>query len=161
MKTMILIPAILSILTIVGAFPVVFASHATPLEGHMAGTGVATSQTSNNITATVYLTHLGKSMLTGTTMVTGTNECHGFTGHEQDTITSASGDKIFLTGSGTSCPTSTNPPMFQDTVTFTVTGGTGRFTHATGSGTTQTTITITSANGASSFTADIDGTISY
>ncbi len=101
---MILVPMVLSALMILGVFPVASAVHATPLEGHMSGTGLATSQTSNSITATVYLTHLGESELIGTTMVTGTNECGGFVGQEHDTITSASGDKIFLSGNGTSCP---------------------------------------------------------
>ncbi len=94
-------------------------------------------------------------------MVTGRSECNGFVGIERDTITSANGDMIFLSGNGVSCPASSTPPIFHDTVSFKVLGGTGRFAHASGSGTTQTTITITSPNGDSAFTAAITGTITY
>lgn len=146
---------------IAGLFPPAFATHATPLNGHMSGNGIATSPITNSITATVFLEHLGKSKLVGTTMVTGSSNCNGFVGKELDTITSANGDMLFLSGHGTSCPTSSNPPVFQDTVIYTVTGGTGRFANASGSGTTQTTIVITSPTGASTFTATITGTISY
>jgi len=127
----------------------------------MSGTGVATSATRNSITATVSLEHLGKSMLVGTTSVTGTSNCGGFVGRERDTITAANGDRIFVSGNGVSCPTSSNPPTFQDTVTFTVTGGTGRFAQASGSGQVHTTIVITSPTGDSTFTATITGTITY
>ena len=161
MKRIILVPTALCLLTIISILPVVAARHSTPLNGSMTGSGIATSQATNSITATIHLNHLGESSLVGTTTVTGTSDCNGFVGHEEDTITSANGDQLFVSGQGKSCPVSTNPLVFQDTVTFTINGGTGRFAHASGSGTTQTTITITSPDGASTFTATITGSISY
>ena len=146
----------LAILVVI-VFPA-FASNSTPFEGRMSGSSVAISQTSNSIKATVHLEHLGNSQLVGTTTVTGQTECGGFVGTEQDTITSANGDQIFLSGNGTSCPAS--PAVFQDTVTFAVTGGTGRFAGASGSGTLHTTIDITSLTTAT-FTATISGSIAY
>ena len=161
MKRLIIVPAILSFLIAISTVPATFATHSVPLNGSMSGSGIATSETTNSITATVHLEHLGKSVLVGTTMVTGHSECNGFVGRETDTITSADGDKIFVSGNGVSCPTSSNPLTFQDTVTFTVTGGTGRFSNASGSGVTHTTIVITSPSGDSTFTATITGTITY
>ncbi len=152
------IPIILFVLVMLGAFPAALAIHARPFNGHISGNSIAISQTSNSITATVHLTHLGNSHLIGTTTVTGQSECGGFVGIEKDTITAANGDEIRLSGNGVSCPTT--PAVFQDNVTFTITGGTGRFTTASGSGTIHTTIVITSLTTAT-FTATIAGTISY
>ena len=161
MKRLILVPAILFVLIVLGAFPAGFATNSRPFNGTMLGSGIATSATTNSITATVHLQHLGKSMLVGTTMVTGVSECGGFVGIEKDTITAANGDQVFVSGNGVSCPVSSNWTVFHDTVTFTVTGGTGRFAGSSGSGTTMTTIVITSPAGASTFTAIIAGTITY
>ena len=158
MKKMIMLPVLLAVLSLVSAFPMVFAAHAVPFKGRMSGNGIATSQTSNAITATVYLGHLGKSKLVGTTTVTGLSACGGFVGVETDIITAANGDEVFISGTGISCPAS--PTVFQDTVTFSITGGTGRFAYASGSGVTQTTIYITSQT-TSTFTATISGTISF
>src|SRR5215510_7842242 len=161
MRKISVIAAILSAVVLAGVFPVAFASHSTPLKGSMAGSGVATSQTTNSLTATGHLSHLGRLTLVGTTSVTGASDCGGFVGTEQDTITSQNGDKIFVSGNGVSCPISTSPLMFQDTVTFSVTGGTGRFANASGSGAVHTTIVIISQTGDSTFTATIDGTITF
>ena len=158
MKKLTMTPAVLVVLSLLGALPLASASHAVPFNGHMTGNSAAISEVSNSITATIYLQHLGKSHLIGTTTVTGPSDCNGFVGTENDTITAPNGDKIFLSGHGRSCPSS--PTVFQDTVTFTVTGGTGRFADATGSGTTLTTINITSQTTAT-FTATITGTVSY
>ena len=146
--------SLLAVLLVLGTSPPVYATHSTPFNGHMSGNSIAVSEISNNITATVYLDHLGKSHLVGTTTVTGRNECGGFVGTEKDTITAANGDEIHLLGSGTSCPKS--PTIFQDTVTFTITSGNGRFADARGSGTIHTTIIITSLTTAM-FNATING----
>jgi hypothetical protein len=153
-----MILAVLTLLVAVGSLPAAFATSAVPFDGHMSGSSIAISPTSNHITATLYLEHLGKSHLVGTTSVTGQTRCGGFVGTETDIITAANGDEIFVFGNGVSCPTS--PTVFHDNVTFTVTGGTGHFTGASGSGTVHTTIVITSET-TSTFTAIIDGTISY
>ena len=157
MTRLIKIPAMLILVAGLAALPSAAAVHTSPFNGHMSGSSVATSEVGNNLTATIFLNHLGRSQLVGTTTVTGQNACGGFIGTEKDTITAPNGDKIFLFGHGVSCPTS--PTTFQDTVTFTITGGTGRFADASGSGTTQTAITITSQTTAT-FTATITGTIS-
>lgn len=158
MNRLIIILATLLVLSSVGAFPSAFASQSTPFNGHMSGNSQAISSVSNSLTATVYLEHLGKSSLVGTTTVTGSSECGGFVGTEKDTITAANGDRLFLSGKGVSCPAGTT--VFHDNVTFTITGGTGRFAHASGSGITQTTIDLTSQTTAT-FAATIAGIINY
>lgn len=161
MKRVILLPTVLSVVMIVGLFPAALATHFTPFNGSMSGNGTATSTTTNSITATVHLNHFGKSRLVGVTTVTGTTGCGGFVGTEKDTITSADGEQVFVSGNGTSCMVRSSPPEFQDTVSFTIIGGTGRFADASGSGTVHTTIIITSPTGDSSFAANITGTITY
>lgn len=151
-----MIIAIIAVLAQLAIIPPAFATANVPFNGHMSGNSHAISGTSNSITATIFLEHLGKSQLVGTTTVTRQSSCGGFVGTEKDTITAANGDEIFLSGNGISCPRS--PTVFQDTVTFTIVGGTGRFIDAAGSGTTQTTIVITSLTTAT-FTATISGTM--
>src|SRR6266540_2989665 len=144
MKNAILIATVLSALVVVvGAFPAAFATHSVPFNGSLSGSGTATSQNLNRITAKGHLSGLGKIMLVGTTTVTGLSECGGFVGTEQDTITAANGDQVSIAGNGVSCPGS-DQNVFQDTVHFTITGGTGRFAEASGSGTIQTTLFVTS-----------------
>ena len=58
------------------------------------------------------------------------------------TLTAANGDQVFATGTGQNCVTS-NPDVQNETVIYTVTGGTGRFSAAGGSGTWHTHVVIT------------------
>jgi len=160
MKRVIITVTILSLVLVASsALPAAFATASKPFNGSISGSGIATSQNSNHITATGHLTGLGKTTLVGTTRVTGLSGCGGFVGTEQDTLTAANGDQISITGNGVSCP-SFDQNVFQDTVSFTITGGTGRFAEASGSGTIQTTLVITSPT-TSTFSATITGTISY
>jgi hypothetical protein len=75
------------------------------------------------------------------------------------TLTAANGDQLFLTNVGQDC--------FDDTghivgsATFTVTGGTGRFAGATGTGTTQVVATPDQTGFAGTFVLTVTGQISY
>ena len=75
------------------------------------------------------------------------------------TLTAANGDHLFLTNVGEDC--------FDDTghivgsATFTVTGGTGRFAGATGTGTTQVVATPDQTGFAGTFVLTVAGRISY
>ena len=155
----ILILSVLSLLALVSAFPAAFAVHSTPFNGNGSGTFADTSQTTVLITGTGHYDHLGLTMLRFPSSITGQATCGGFTATEHDTYTGANGDSVFQTVHDTICPTST-PNAFALTGSFTVTGGTGRFAHASGSGTVQASITFTSAT-AGTFTGTQTGTISY
>ncbi len=161
MKRLILIATILAVLAMLGAFPVAFATHSRPFNGSASGSVTATSQTTVTITGTGHLEHLGKTMFAGTGTLTGRSECGGFTATEQDTLT-ANGDEVFISASDVICPTS-NPNELpfhaQLTASLTITGGTGHFAHASGSGTAQVSIVMTST--AETFSATFAGTITY
>jgi hypothetical protein len=73
-------------------------------------------------------------------------------------ITTRNGkNTIYLsTTSDTFCPTS-NPNVSQETATFTITGGTGLFSNATGAG----TFTLTVLTHPQNYTGTLSGTITY
>ena len=98
--------------------------------------------------------HLGKSTFEAHTSVT-VNPQPPFTVNGTRTITAANGDQIFTTFTGSSTPVvnGMNGADLQETIT----GGTGRFTNASGSFTTKARNNIP----ASSFKADFDGYIKY
>lgn len=144
---------------VLSAFPAAFAIHSVPFNGRGSGTFVDTSQTTVLITGTGYYENLGLTTLRFPSTITGAAECGGFTAVEQDTYTAANGDSVFQTVHDTICPTST-PHAFQLTGSFTVTGGTGRFAHATGSGTVHASIMFTSMT-SGTFSGTQTGTISY
>jgi hypothetical protein len=155
----VLILSLLGLLTILSAFPTAFATHSTPFNGSGSGTFTDTSPTTVLITGTGYYDHLGFTQLRFPSTITGQATCGGFTATEQDTYTGASGDSVFQTVHDTICPTTT-PNAFTLTGSFTVTGGTGRFDGASGSGTVQASITFTSAT-TGTFSGTQTGTISY
>lgn len=154
-----LILSVLGLLAILGAFPAAFATHSTPFNGSGSGTFTDTSPTTVLIIGTGYYDHLGLTNLRFPSTITGQAACGGFTATEQDTYTGANGDSVFQTVHDTICPTST-PNAFTLTGSFTITGGTGRFVSATGSGTVHASITFTSAT-AGTFSGTQTGTISY
>jgi hypothetical protein len=154
-----LILSVLGLLVILSIFPAAFASVSVPFNGKGSGTFVDTSPTTVLITGTGYYNHLGFTTLRFPSTITGTASCGGFTAVEQDTYTGANGDSVFQTVHDTICPTST-PGDFTLNGSFTVTGGTGRFADASGSGTVQASIVFTSAT-TGTFSGTQSGTITY
>jgi hypothetical protein len=157
MKTLIL--GVLGLLMILSAFPSAFASNSVPFNGRGSGTFADTSPTTQLIIGTGYYQHLGLTTLSLASTVTGSAECGGFTAVELDTYTAANGDIVFQTVHDTICPTST-ANAFQLTGSFIVTGGTGRFANASGSGTVSASVAFTSTTGGT-FSGTQVGTISY
>jgi hypothetical protein len=155
----ILILSILSLLTILSAFPAAFAVTTVPFNGSGTGTFTDTSPTTVLITGTGHYDHLGLTTLRFLSTITGTAACGGFTATEHDNYTGANGDSVFLTVNDTICPTST-PGAFELNGSFTVTGGTGRFADASGSGTVQASVTFTSAT-SGTFSGTQTGTVAY
>src|SRR2546422_6247128 len=160
MKRLIMIPAILAVLAMLGAFPMAFATHSTPFNGSFTGSFTLLSATAATITGTGHFEHLGKTTFANTASETGAAEtCEGgFVANEQETFTAANGDELFSSATDVGCPTS--PTAFQLTASFTITGGTGRFADASGSGTTQLTGVDTSMT-TGTFSGTSTGTISY
>ncbi len=163
MRKMIPIP-LLAVLAVLGAFPVAFATHSTPFNGSFSGSFTITSTTPTTkatITATGHLEHLGKTTFAGKATMTGTSECGGFTATEQETFTAANGDQIFASATDVACPTS-NPNIIHVTASATITGGTGRFAHASGSFTTQVTAAAASPTATTgTISGTSTGTITY
>src|SRR5712692_54599 len=159
MKRLILIPTILGVLAMLGAFPVAFASHSTPFNGSFSGSFTLTSQTTATITGTGHMEHLGETTFGALSTVTGSASCQGgFTTTEQDTFTAPNGDKVFSLANEIVCPTSAH--TFHLDGPWTITGGTGRFEHASGSGSVHVTAVETSTT-SGTFTATTTGTITY
>src|SRR5467141_1989276 len=154
-----LLTTIVGLLTILGAFPAAFATHSTPFNGTGSGTFTDTSPTTVLITGTGYYDHLGLTTLRFPSTITGPATCGGFTATKHNTNTAANGDSVFQIVHDTICPT-TAPNAFTLTGSFTVTGGTGRFADASGSGTVQASITFTSET-TGTFSVSQTGTISY
>jgi hypothetical protein len=159
MKRLILTPAILAVLVLLGGFPLAFATHSRPFNGSYSGKFAAISPTQAAITGTGIVEHLGTIKLTGITSVTPSDICKdGRATKENETFTSSNGDAVFSSATGVACPTSLG--MFQLTAPFTITGGTGRFAHASGSGITQLSVVFTSmTTGTTSGT--VTGVINY
>ncbi|EXI66598.1 MAG: hypothetical protein AW08_02503 [Candidatus Accumulibacter adjunctus] len=72
------------------------------------------------------------------------------------TVTAANGDRLTLSYSGTFIPTA-QPPIYAISGLFQITGGTGRFAHATGSGFLEGTENISTFQGQ----LELSGKISY
>jgi len=158
MKRLVLIPAALAIMAL-AAFPVVFASHSEPLNGSFSGTFTLTSQTKATITGSGHLQHFGETSFAALSSVTGSASCQGgFTADEQETYTAANGDKVFTSSNDVLCPTYTN--TFQITGSWTITGGTGRFEDASGTGTFHASGVMTSST-SGTFSLTTTGTITY
>jgi hypothetical protein len=154
-----LIQSILAVLLVLGTSSVAFASGSVPFNGSGTGTFIFTSATTTAATGTGHYEHLGLTTITATVTITGAATCGGgLTATELDTYTAANGDKVFLTVNDVFCPISAS--AFQATGSFSVTGGTGRFADASGSGAFQGSVVATSAT-SGTFSQTITGTISY
>ena len=157
----IFIPTVISVLALLSAFPVVFASHPTPFNGSLSGTLAITSTTPTTVTATATgnYAHLGNTTWLAEATATGPSDCGGFTTTEEDTFTAANGDQIFASATGVACPTS-NASMIHVTASATITGGTGRFAHVSGSYTIQLTLAFATAT-TGTLSGTSTGTITY
>jgi hypothetical protein len=112
------------------------------------------------ITGSGNISHLGSVTITGSHrtefIFSGGKLVSSLILDGQATITAANGDEIFIAYSGTGVPTANG---FNDTFSYTITGGTGRFSGASGSG----VITSTDEPGTPThvpFVFDLEGVIS-
>lgn len=97
------------------------------------GTITFTSPNTATTAGTGNANYLGKIISDGSLTVVGQANCtDGFAAEMQDTFTAANGDEIMVAISMQLCPIA--PGIFHGVGTYVVTGGTGRFAGATGSG---------------------------
>ena len=155
---MILIPIVLAVIMALPLSAVSASAVPVPFNGSGAGTFVE-SPTTVSVEGTGHFLHLGLTSIAATGTVTGISSCGGFTETEQDVYTAANGDASTLTISDGYCATSA-PTVMQVTGSFVVSGGTGRFADATGSGTIEASaVFLTATSG--TFSGNATGTISY
>jgi hypothetical protein len=113
-----------------------------PLAGMTVGTGT--------------VSHLGKSALVSTACITVSNGIYSIVS-STITVTAANGDMLFGTYTGSFHPTNVPPIYEMDSGTLIITGGSGRFKHATGMATLQSSENLATGQG----TISAIGTISY
>lgn len=113
------------------------------------------SKFGGTMTGTGTSTHLGKVSLTATDCITPVEDSFIFEG--TFTLIAANGDKLTGEHSGAFVPTNTGPVYNLSDAKFEITGGTGRFTQATGSADLQGIQNIKTGKGK----IEVDGTISY
>ncbi len=112
------------------------ASHNLPFRLGDEGTITFTGPTTATTTGTGNATHMGRIMSDGNLTIVGQVSCNGnevgFAAEMQDTFTAANGDKVTTEITMQLCPIA--PGIYHGVGTYVVTGGTGRFARATGSG---------------------------
>ena len=106
-------------------------------------------------TGTGKSTHMGKVSIAASDCITPVDNHYTFIG--KLTITAANGDKLSGNYSGSLVPTDTIPVYSFSNATFQITGGTGRFSKASGSVEIQGNQDIKTGKGK----MEADGTISY
>jgi hypothetical protein len=135
---LVLLAAMLIVLGAVGirAIPVSAAStHQVPFSASYSGTAILTSPTSATFSGTGTATHLGASTNQGNSVVTRPDSScpGGLANNHYETLTAANGDTLSLISYDVACPMSLG--QFHGTGHWVVTGGTGRFSGASGQGT--------------------------
>src|SRR4051812_34447054 len=128
-------------------------SHATPFGSVASGTVVPTSSSTFKLTGSG-VSSLGRFTYAGTVQITSDPSNAVVTDVLTETLTMTNGDTLVLHCDQTA--TSVSPGVLHGTDTWTVTGGTGRFAHAKGSGTGSTDANLNLGT----FTKSALGTIS-
>ena len=133
---------------------------AGPFEAKLSGSVQMTSPFSAVYSSDGLATHLGRTHLEGSMNVTGPADCAGgFTATHSETMTAANGDQLFVEVLSTDCPNPEVPGRYDCTGTYAITGGTGRFSTASGQGGWAGTVTF-DASGSGAFSESYWGLIS-
>jgi len=148
-------------IVVLAAVSVVGCIHAPPgteLPFHAHASGTMTSGTAGTFEGTAEGNWLGGGAIDGSFAADpiGLINCPSAVGTFDLSVTlaAADGDEVHETASGTFCIDGSTP-SYRGTASYTITGGTGRFRAATGSG----TVTFVANFGVTSFTFDQRGTI--
>ena len=131
------------------------AEHAVPFTFSVSGRGSLTGS-SITLAGAGQASHLGHISYNANGVITGKNPTTGvITDTLKETLTAANGDSLTILCHQVATPIS--PGVYHGTDTWTVTGGTGRFSSATGFGTGDTHVDLN----AGTFTKAETGTITY
>lgn len=140
-----------------------------PWQGDFTGTALTTGVTTSPYSIVVTTTGTGNALHLGLSSVTvvmsvgwfcQSTPCSGpFAG--TGTVTAANGDAVYLTYSGTFDAPDPLPTWNAMTGTYTVTGGTGRFEGATGSGAISAEEELLDLAGSHYILMHFNGTITY
>ena len=136
-----------------------------PLFGSIGGTLQVTGVGTNGPTSAVYsgtgtAAQLGSTRMEGEISIVGPAPCqNGFAATHSDTLTASDGSRVSMAITETSCPRPADPSTYDCTGTYTITGGTGRFTSATGSGNWAGSVAF-AADGSATFTTSYSGNLS-
>jgi hypothetical protein len=109
--------------------------HQVPIHGSYSGTVAFTSPSTVAFTGTGISSHLGRGTNQGVAVITGPDGSipGGLDNVNTETYTAANGDTFTLTSQDVAIPVA--PGVTHGTGQWKVTGGTGRFSNATGKGT--------------------------
>ena len=128
--------AALLVTTILAAPDASWASAAVPFHATFTGTAAITGPYTTAFAGTGLATHLGSITTDGHVQITGIDNtsCQGGVANTNtEILTAANGDTLVITSADVACPVA--PNRYHGSGRWLVTGGTGRFGHASGSGT--------------------------
>lgn len=112
------------------------ASATPPFRAKFAGSAAITGPYTTAFSGTGLATHLGRITTDGHVQITGIDNtpCEGgVVNTNTEILTAANGDTLTITSADVACPV--GPNRYHGSGQWLVTGGTGRFAHASGSGT--------------------------
>jgi hypothetical protein len=135
------------------------AKSSVPFKASVVGTLAPTGPGAFHLTGAGRAIHLGNvKTYVADVQITGGDPVNGpLSDVLTETLTAANGDTITIVCQQVATPVSPGSPVLDGTDTWTVVGGTGRFSDASGSGTGHTHADL----GQGTFTKEMTGSISY
>jgi hypothetical protein len=131
-------------------------THPLPFNATFSGAAAFTSQTTTSFTGAGNAINMGQIVTIGHALITGsdnTNCAGGIANTNFETLTAANGDTLTISSADVACPT--GPGQYHGTGHWVVTGGTGRFSDASGVG----SFDGNSDFGAGTFAINLTGTV--
>jgi hypothetical protein len=154
----ILVASLLAAFFVLSSVPAAFAVHPAPFNGLGSGTFAATP-TTVTVRGAGFFEQLGFTTISATATTTGVPACGAFFTTEDAVYTASNGDTLNLLLGNVAC-TAAGHGVFKVTGSFSVVGGTGHFSEATGSGVISGTATFLSST-SGTFRIAQTGTIEF
>lgn len=140
-----------------GTSPASAASSQVPFKATFSGSAQILDPTTSGFAGAGTATHMGTIATEGRAYISGSDgSCPGGVANlNAESLTAANGDLLTISSQDVACPT--GPGQYHGTGHWTVTGGTGRFSTATGQGTYDGSADFN----AGTFTIDLTGTLAF